>query len=61
MSISSSVGHEGTSLAADNTFLVIQRSTLIVSRTYNELFDKLKTEFLAELSGACDVAGLRFV
>ena len=57
----SSVGHEDTSLAVDYTFLIVQRSTLIVSRIYNELFDKPKTEFLAELSGACDVAELRFV
>ena len=59
--IPSSVGHEDTSLAVDDTFLIVQRSTLIVSRFYNELFDKPKTEFLTELSGACDVAELRFV
>ena len=57
----SSVGHENTSLAVDDTFLIIERSTLIVSRIYEELFDKPKIEFLAELSGACDVAELRFV
>ena len=59
--IASSVGHEDTSLAVDDTFLVVQRSTLIVSTICNELVDKPKTEFLAELSGACDVAELRFV
>ena len=57
----SSVGHEDTNLAVDDTFLIVQRSTLIVSRIYNELFVKPKTEFLAELSGASDVAELRFV
>ena len=57
----STVCHEDTSLAVDDTFLIIHRSTLIVSRIYNELFDKPKTEFLAELSGACDVAELRSV
>ena len=52
---------DSSSLAVDDTFLIVQRSTLIVSRIYNELFDKPRTEFLAELSGACDVAELRFV
>ena len=28
---------------------------------FNELFDKPKIEFLAELSGACDVAEMRFI
>ena len=56
----SSVAHEDTSLAVNDTFLIIQKSTLIVNRIYNELFDRLKTEFLAELSGACDVAEPRF-
>ena len=51
----SSVGHEDKSLAVDDTFLIVQRSTLVVSRIYNELFDKPKTKFLAELSCACDV------
>ena len=57
----SSVGHEDTGLAVDDTFLIVQRSSLIESRICNGLFDKPKTEFLAELSGACDVAELRFV
>ena len=55
------VGHEDTSLAVDDTFLIVQRSALIVSGICNELFDKPKTEFLAELSGPCNVAELRFV
>ena len=59
--IASSVGHEGTTLAVEDTFLIVQRSTLIVSRIHNELFDKPKTEFLDELSGACDIAELRFL
>ena len=57
----SSVGHEDISLAVDDTFLIVQRATLIVNKIYNELFEKPKTEFLAELSDACDVAELSFV
>ena len=59
--IATSLGREDTSLALDDTFLIIQRSTMTVSKIYNELFEKPKSEFLAELSGACDIAELRFV
>ena len=57
----SPVGHEDTSLAVDDTILIVQRSTRIVSRICNELFDNPRTKSLAELSGACDVAELRSV
>ena len=42
-------------------FLIVQRSTMTVSRIYNELFEKPKSDFLAELSGICDIAELKFI
>ena len=59
--IATSLGGEDTSLALDDMFLIIQRSTMTVSRIYNELSEKPKSDFLAELSGTCDIAELRFV
>ena len=59
--IATSLGHEDKSLALDDMFLIVQMSIMTVSRIYNQLFEKPKSDFLAELSGACDIAELRFV
>ena len=56
-----SLGREDTSLALDDMFLIVQRSTMTVSRIHDELFEKPKSDFLAELSGTCDIAELKFV
>ena len=53
-----SLGREDTTLALDDMFPIVQRSTMTVSRIYNELFEKPKSDFLAELSGTCDIAEL---
>ena len=55
------LGREDTTLALDGMFLIVQRKTMTVSRIYNELFEKPKSDFLAELSGTCDIAELKFV
>ena len=56
-----SLGREDTTLALDDMFLIVQRSTMTVSRRYNELFEEPKSDFLAELSGTCDIAEVKFV
>ena len=42
-------------------FLIVQRSTMTLSRIYNERYENLTSDFLAEFSGACIIAELRFV
>ena len=56
-----SLGREDTSLALDDMFLIVQRSTMTAGRMYNEFFEKPKSDFLAGLSGTCDIAELKFV
>ena len=41
-------------------FMTVQRSTVAVGRIYDELFAKLRSEFISELSGFCCIAELRF-
>ena len=45
----------------DDIFLTVQRSTLVVEKTYNELFAKSRTEFISELSNLCWVTELRYI
>ena len=55
-----SLGLEDTTLALDYMFLIVQRLTMTVSKIYDELFEKPKSGFLAELSGTYDIAELKF-
>ena len=41
-------------------FLTVQRSAVAVSKIYNELFAKSRSEFISKLSGFCCIAELRF-
>ena len=45
----------------DDLFLVMQRSTLTISKIYNELFDKSRAEFISNLSDECGISELRYV
>ena len=44
----------------NDLFLTIQRSTVAVSKIYDELFSKSRSEIISELSGFCCIAELRF-
>ena len=55
------LAREDTTLALNDMFLIVQKSPMTASRIHNELFEKPKSDFLAELSGICDIAELKFV
>ena len=45
----------------DDIFLTVQRSTKAICLIYNDLFDKAKNDFIAELSQFSSVSELRYV
>ena len=50
-----------SSQEADDIFLTIQRATFAVSKIYNDLFAKSRSDFVSELPELCSTSELRFV
>ena len=56
-----STGVDTSSVIIDDLFLVLQRSSLTMYKTYNERFGKTRADFISHLSESCDLTELRYI